>query len=252
MSSKFMPGIIALVAVGVVQLATALPQIESNGWALVVEGDSKDSAVRADCEAVATALNSLKYGSSSISDIKCSYNRGYRLSTDEPNDVELLNTLLAFSVSDYSYGEVSAAVDLADVKSGMADMKNQLAELKALLTPECTANRLARAQGNFATNPGNSATNPGNSATNPGNSANSSDGKTNTAAIVVPIVAVLLVAAIVATVLVMKGRGTKYAEVERRAANVPPATTQPNPAFNPADAADAVPEPGSDEAQSTA
>lgn len=160
---------------------------------------------------------------------------------------------MAFSVSDYSYGEVSAAVDLADVKSGMADMKNQLAELKALLTPECTANRLARAQGNFATNPGNSATNPGNSANDP---ANSSDGKTNTAAIVVPIVSVLLVAAIAATVLVMKGRGTKYAEVERRAANVPPATTQPNPAFNPsnypADAADAVPEPGSDEARSTA
>lgn len=59
--------------------------------------------------------------------------------------------------------------------------------------------------------------------------------------IVVLIVAALLVAAIAATVLVMKGRGTgAHAEVERRAANVPPTTTQPNPAFNPANAADAV------------
>jgi len=196
------------------------------------------------------------------------------LYTNEPNDVELLNTLLALNEKGYLSNEkfqdanlaefvkgytnsidvttmgtvLTTAADLADVKSGMAtaadlaDVKSQLADLKALLTPECTANRLARAQGNSATNPGNSANDP----------ANSSDGKTNTAAIVVPIVAVLLVAAIAATVLVMKGRGTKYAEVERRAANVPPATTQPNPAFNPADAADAVPEPGSDEARSTA
>lgn len=209
-----------------------------------------------------------------------------QLKTDEPKDVELLNTLLAFSVKGYSAVEVDQAVDLAAVKNGMAtasdladmknvtgttaadiadvkedladmkngmattavdladvkdgmdtaaadlaDVKSQLADLKALLTPECTANRLARAQGNPATDP-----------------ANSSDGKTNVAAIVVPIVAVLLVAAIAATVLVMKGRGAgAYAEIERRAANAPPATTQPNPAFTPADAADAVPEPGSDE-----
>ena len=156
-----------------------------------------------------------------------------QLKTNEPKDVELLNTLLAFSEKGYSDIEVSTAGDLADVK-------NQLADLKALLTPECTANRLARAQGNSANDPANDP-------------ANSSDGKTNIAAIVVPIVAVLLVAAVVATVFVMKGRGNgAYAEVERRAANAPPATTQPNPAFNPADAADAVPEPGSDEAQSTA
>lgn len=152
-----------------------------------------------------------------------------QLKTDEPKDAEVLNTLLAFSVKGYSDIEVDQAGDLADVK-------DQLADLKALLTPECTANRLARAQGNSATDP-----------------ANSSDGKTNIAAIVVPIVAVLLVAAVAATVLVMKGRGADaYAEVERRAANAPPATTQPNPAFTPADAADAVPEPGSDEVQSTA
>lgn len=145
-----------------------------------------------------------------------------QLETNEPNDVELLNTLLALSVKGYS------AIDV--------DMHGQLADLKALLTPECTANRLARAQGNSATDP-----------------ANSSDGKTNIAAIVVPIVAVLLVAAIAATVLVLKGRGAgAYAEVERFAANAQPATTQPNPAFTPADAADAVPEPGSDEVQSTA
>ena len=138
---------------------------------------------------------------------------------------------------------MATAADLADVKSGiadLADMKSQLADLKALLTPECTANRLARAQGNSANDP---ATDP----------ANSSDGKTNIAAIVVPIVVVLLVAAIAATVLVMKGRGTNaYAEIERRAANAPPATTQLNRAYNPADAADAAPELGSDEVQSTA
>jgi len=235
LSSKFKPGIVALVAVGVVvQLATALPQIErlGAGTHLTVSGSVEN------CEAVATALNSLKYGSSSITGVGCDLywdadgadgddrwdaDGGDRwdgrrwLETNEPNDVELLNTLLALSVKGYS------AIDV--------DMHGQLADLKALLTPECTANRLARAQGNPAADP-----------------ANSSDRKTNIAAIVVPIVAVLLVAAIAATVLVMKGRGADaYAEVERRAANVPPATTQPNPAFTPADAADAVPEPGSDE-----
>jgi len=318
-SSKFKPGIVALFAVGVVQQATALPQIELDGDnRLHVPGSDCScnngagicSCSRDDCEAVAAALNSLKYGSTSISGVEC-YSRNCiascktfelgrkgsgsckqvaatlnslwygsssisgvycnydTLQTDESKDVELLNTLLALSVKGYSNVEVfqaadladvkssmASAVDLADVKSGiadlavttstgladvksgmatttadLADMKNQLADLKALLTPECTANRLARAQGNSATDP-----------------ANSSEGKTNIAAIVVPIVAVLLVAAVVATVLVMKGRGNNaYAEVERRAANAPPATTQPNPASNPADAADAVPEPGSDE-----
>jgi len=137
----------------------------------------------------------------------------------------------AADLADVKDVTATAAADLATAAADLAVMKDQLADLKALLTPECTANRLARAQGNPAADP-----------------ANSSDGKTNIAAIVVPIVAVLLVAAIAATVLVMKGRGADaYAEVERRAANVPPATTQPNPAFTPADAADAVPEPGSDE-----
>ena len=86
-------------------------------------------------------------------------------------------------------------------------MKNQLAELKALLTPECAANRLARAQGNAATN----------------DAANPPSKKINAAAIAVPVVLVLLVAAVAATVVVMKARGNNaaHAEVELQTFAVP-------------------------------
>ena len=69
LSSKFKPGIVALVAVGFVQLATALPQIERYGDGSIYVADSEN------CEAVATALNSLKYGSSSITGVGCAPNR---------------------------------------------------------------------------------------------------------------------------------------------------------------------------------
>ena len=98
------------------------------------------------------------------------------METDEPNDVELLNTLLAFSVKGYSGIDVSTAGDLADVKSGMAT----------------TAADLGRTQRSTR-----------------------------------PIMVVLLVAIIAATVLVIKGRGTDAAD-------------------------ETFDEPGSDEAQSTA
>ena len=66
-SSKFKPGIVALFAIGVVQQATALPQItgSSSRYMLKVEGHSDE------CGAVAAALNSLTYGSSSISGVHC-------------------------------------------------------------------------------------------------------------------------------------------------------------------------------------
>jgi hypothetical protein len=111
MSSNLMPGIIALVAIGVVQLATALPQIELNNGGLQVPGS------RADCEAVATALNSLKFGSSGVECTGINPSDYTYLKTDEPKDVELLNTLLAFSVKGYSDSEVSIAADLANMKN---------------------------------------------------------------------------------------------------------------------------------------
>ena len=66
-SSKFKPGIVALFAIGVVQQATALPQItgSSSRYMLKVEGHSDE------CGAVAAALNSLTYGASSISGVYC-------------------------------------------------------------------------------------------------------------------------------------------------------------------------------------
>lgn len=74
-SSKFKPGIVALFAVGVVQQATALPQIElrsdNNPYLRVLSGLTSDGNVNPDCDAVTAALSSLKYGSGSISGVKC-------------------------------------------------------------------------------------------------------------------------------------------------------------------------------------
>ena len=191
-SSKCKPGIVALFAVGVVQQATALPQITSSagqyhfGW-LQVEGSSdKCEAVAAalnsltygsssissmkcsnsgdldyllvegsfdKCEAVAAALNSLTYGSSSISGVKCVDISGGILATEEPKDLELLNTLLAFSVKGYSSVEVSmsqsTAAGLADVKSGMATTVADLADVKSGMAT--TAADLADVKSGMAT-----------------------------------------------------------------------------------------------------
>ena len=152
-SSKLKPGIVALFAVGVVQQATALPQIELGPTNFLTPmgvefgsdlGDCKAVAaalnslkltnkqsssslkynsssisgvdcyqnqnagwtwtLRADdCKAVAAALNSLKYGSSSISGVYCETNRFTTglLMAGERKDVELLNTLLEFSEREY-------------------------------------------------------------------------------------------------------------------------------------------------------
>ena len=84
----------------------------------------------------------------------------------------------------------------ATTAADLAVMKDQLADLKALkapLTPECTANRLARAQG-LENVPG-------------AGYANIPGKKVSAAAIAVPTVLVLLIAAVGVTVAVMKSRG---------------------------------------------
>ena len=117
-----------------------------------------------------------------------------------------------------------------------------VAELKALLTPECTANRLARAQG-LGTVPGAGPSNA-NDPAGPGK-------KVSAAAIAVPTVLVLVLAAVGVTVAVMKSRGAggdEYAAAHLRPPAAQPSTAQTNPAFTPADAAAvSIPEPGAAE-----
>lgn len=94
---------------------------------------------------------------------------------------------------------VNTATDLAEMRANaattaeVAGLKADVAELKALLTPECTANRLARAQG-LENVPG-------------AGYANIPGKKVSAAAIAVPTVLVLLIAAVGVTVAVMKSRG---------------------------------------------
>ena len=129
----------------------------------------------------------------------------------------------------------------ANSKADLSELKADVAELKALLTPECTANRLARAQG-LGTVPG---AGPSNANAPPGK-------KVSAAAIAVPTVLVLVLAAVGVTVAMMKSRGNANAAAYQAANLRPPAakpsTDQTNPAFTPADAAAvSIPEPGAAE-----
>ena len=155
---------------------------------------------------------------------QANYRVGSSVATDTATELADMKAQLAKQDSDM---KAQLAKQDSDMKAQLAkqdtDMKAQLAELKALLTPECVANRLARAQ-----DPSTNPTNPADPA-NPATTANDHDGpeksETNIVAIVVPIVAVLLLAAIVIILVVMKDR-------KSREANAPPASAQANPAFN--------------------
>ena len=150
------------------------------------------------------------------------------------SSVNNTSTDLADMKAQLASSAMDSANNLADIKAqlassvegratDLADMKGQLARMEALLTPECVANRFARAQENPA-NHANPAVDPANPATIPAKPANDPEGKkTNIFAIVTPIVAVLLLVAIVIAVAVTR---------KRREADAPPASAQPNPAFN--------------------
>jgi hypothetical protein len=111
--------------------------------------------------------------------------------------------------------------------SKAANLKASVDALFPLLT-ECNARRLARATDSAAG--GSKKTDPAAIAV-PVDSAAGGSKKTNPAAIAVPVVAVLMLAAVVATVVVMRSRGGGNAPA-MALENAPPAT-QPNPTFEP-------------------